>query len=140
MIPKEASLYLLEPDGTLSLRFLRCGRCAELTFPANSYGCAKCGAPADSGELVARPARGVLLEYVTVHAPLVKGMEPPFVVGDVALAPGVVEEVVLAVDDEAALAPGIEVVGLAWPDADGQRYECRFAPATGARAESGKSA
>lgn len=133
MIPKDPSLYLMEADGSLSLRFLHCGQCAALTFPANSYGCAKCGAPQDSGEIVSRPATGTLLEYVTVHAPLVKGIEPPFVVGDVLLAPGVVEEVVLDVQDESSLAPGIDVEGRACPDPDGRHFECRFAPVAATR-------
>jgi uncharacterized OB-fold protein len=92
-----------------TLSFLRCGRCGELSFPAEAYGCRVCGAEPREGATVERPAGGVLREYATVHLDLVAGLPAPYVVGWVELAPGLIVESLLAVDSEAELEPGITV-------------------------------
>jgi uncharacterized OB-fold protein len=77
------------------------------------------------------PARGTLRNYVTVHAPLVRDMPPPFVVGEVDFAEGIREEVLLDVVSEAELAPGMTVQGVIRADAPcGDRYPLRFVPAS----------
>jgi len=97
-----------EVDGT-TLSFLQCGRCEELSFPAEAYGCRACGADPREGTTVERPAGGVLREYATVHLDLVAGLPAPYVVGWIELAPGLIVESLLAVDSEADLEPGVTV-------------------------------
>lgn len=91
----------------------RCRVCAQLTYPAAAYGCSRCGAARDSGDEVSRPARGELLNWVTVHVDLVPGLKAPYVVGEVRLAPGVVEEVLIEVSAETQLSVGQQMVARA---------------------------
>jgi uncharacterized OB-fold protein len=82
-----------------------CAGCGAFTFPANAYGCRQCGAT--PLEAVALPQTPVLRNFITVHGDVAPGLTPPFVVGEVELAPGVVEEALLAVNDESQLRPGM---------------------------------
>jgi hypothetical protein len=71
-----------------------------------------------------------LLEYVTLHVPLVPGMPAPSIAGDIRIAEQVVEEGVIAVDDESALHPGMALAGggrCRWPPATATA--ARFVPA-----------
>ncbi|SOY94622.1 conserved hypothetical protein [Cupriavidus taiwanensis] len=121
-----------ETQGAPCLAVLRCGACGNPTYPASAYGCQFCGAEPERGTVEDLPARGTLRNYVTVHAPLVPGMPPPFVVGEVDFAPGIREEVLLDVASESELVPGMTVQGVIRRDAPcGDRYPLRFAPATG---------
>jgi uncharacterized OB-fold protein len=77
------------------------------------------------------PSLGTLRNYVTVHAPLVRDMPPPFVVGEVEFAEGMREEVLLDVTSESELAPGMTVMGVIRTDAAcSDRYPLCFAPAS----------
>lgn len=109
-----------------------CQACGAWNYPAQSWGCRVCGAPAHA--LQARPAPGpaVLRNLVTVHAELVPGLPVPCVVGEVALAPGLVEEALLDVADESALVPGAVLEPRHLGEAGGVS-PWRFAPAAGAR-------
>lgn len=80
-----------------------CRHCGGYTYPPTAYGCRVCGRPADALETVPPPAIPRLRNFVTLHAPLVPGLEPPCVIGEVELAPGVVEEALIDVADESAL-------------------------------------
>lgn len=115
------SLYRLAADGVaVELLFGQCPVCAALTFPANAYGCQACGA--DGLRVEARPAEGILLARTMLHANVSPAVPAPQAVGDVEIAPGIVEEVLLT--DE-ALEPGVVVRGLARDLGDGT-FDCVF--------------
>jgi uncharacterized OB-fold protein len=130
MKPQRPSLYRLAADGrSLDFLFAQCPACNALSFPANAPGCMHCGHPIDEAAQVVRPGGGTLLEYVTLHVALVPGMPAPSIAGDIRIAEQVVEEGVIAVDDESALHPGMALRAVAMPLASGDSYGCRFVPA-----------
>lgn len=88
------------------LRLAWCGRCARHSFPANVYGCSHCGAESASLEAVPLPQPPRLLNFVTVHAELAPGLPVPCVIGEVQLAPGLVEEALIDAADEEGLQLG----------------------------------
>lgn len=126
--PVHPAMYADAGDGTLDLLFLECGRCGALSFPSSVYGCRECGAPADAGRTARRPGKATLRQFLTVHQNLVASLPAPYVVGDLELAPGLIEESVLGVDDESGLAPGMLMKAVPVPAEEG-RYTCRFVPA-----------
>ncbi|HEY5582054.1 MAG TPA: OB-fold domain-containing protein, partial [Rhodoferax sp.] len=77
-----------------------------------------------------RPGRGTLLEYVTIHVPMVPGMPVPCIAGDIRFAEGVIEEGVIAVSDESSLQLGMELKAVATPGPSSEVYTCQFVPAT----------
>lgn len=89
------------------LRAARCGRCAGHSFPAHVPGCRHCGAAPDALETIDCMGAVALRNAVTVHAPLAPGLAVPCVIGEVELCPGVVEEVLIDVSDEAQLTLGM---------------------------------
>lgn len=124
MAPKHPALYRLDEHGRVKLLFGRCGSCEALTFPANAYGCRVCGAP--DLQPVDREATGTLIAAVTLHADLIPGLPAPQVVGDVELAPGIVEEVLIAgVEPDV----GAALTGYAHPLGD-DLFELRFRAAS----------
>lgn len=131
----EPALYDRGDGGvTLDLLFLECGVCRSLTFPSNAYGCRACGAPGEGGKTVRRPGICTLHNVLTVHQNLEPTLKAPYVVGEIELADGIVEEGVLAVDDETAVAPGMTVHAVAAPHpGDPSLFVCRFAPPTTAQ-------
>lgn len=115
--------------GGLELHFLECAHCQALTFPSSSYGCRQCGAAAETGRVISRPGRAALRSAITVHAKLHPALTPPYVVGELELAPGVVVEGVLTVSDDQDLLPGTVVQAVAVDDpAQPGKYLCRFQP------------
>ena len=128
--PQRPSLYRLAADGrSLDFFFAQCPACQGLSFPANAPGCMHCGHPTDATMQVVRPGEGTLLEYVTLHVPLVPGMQAPSIAGDIRIAEQVVEEGVIAVDDESRLQPGMALRAVAVPSASADTYGCQFVPA-----------
>lgn len=128
--PRQPSLYRLAADGrSLDFLFAPCPNCAGLNFPANAPGCRHCGAPLTDVQPVARPGGGVLLEYVTLHAALTPGMSVPRIAGDIRIAEQVVEEGVIAVDDDSTLCPGMPMRAVALPLPSGEFFDCGFVPA-----------
>lgn len=133
--PQHPSLFQLAADGeSLDFLYARCPACGTLAFPADVPGCSHCGDPLRDAERIARPGRGELLEYVTLHVPLLPGMEVPRVAADIQLEGGPIEEGVMAGTDESALRVGLPVRAVAVALPDGERFACRFVPHTGARA------
>jgi len=127
MHPRHPSLYRLAADGrSLDFLFSRCQHCQGLNFPANVPGCIHCGAALAQAESVIQTGEGSLLAYVTVHVPLRANQAVPAIVGDIRIADNIVQECVLAVDDESALRPGMTLKAVAIPDGD--VYDCRFVP------------
>lgn len=127
--PAQPTLYALAEDGrSLNFLFKQCGACGGLSFPANVPGCMHCGQPLEGATQVARPGGGELLEFVTLHVPLLPGMAAPSIAGDIRIAPGIIEEGVIAVTDETLLRPGMALQAVAAVnEADGV-YACRFVP------------
>lgn len=127
--PAQPTLYALAEDGrSLNFLFTQCGACGGLSFPANVPGCMHCGQPLEGAVQVVRPGGGELLEFVTLHVPLMPGMAAPSIAGDIRIAPGIIEEGVIAVADETLLRPGMALRAVAAVnEADGV-YACRFVP------------
>lgn len=79
-----------------------------------------------------KPGGGNLLEFATLHVPLVPGMQSPTIAGDIEIAEGVFEEGVIAVTDERQLHPGMRMRAIAVPLGMTDTYACRFVPAIAA--------
>lgn len=128
--PLRPTLYRLAADGrSLDFLFAQCPNCHGLSFPANAPGCMHCGHPVDASAQVARPGGGTLLEYVTLHVPMVPGLPAPSIAGDIRIADQVVEEGAIGVADESLLAPGMAMRAVAVPLATNEHYGCHFVPA-----------
>lgn len=118
-------------DSYPAIGLLRCGSCAALTYPASAYGCHRCGMPRAGGEEVAIPARGVLLNWVTVYVDVVPGLKAPYIVGEVQLAPGVIEEVLIDAGSETELEMGQILVAAEYDagrNGAGNEAALRFVP------------
>jgi uncharacterized OB-fold protein len=102
-----------EPAAPPTIGLLRCGKCRQLTYPATAYGCNSCGAPRNDGETIETPARGMLRNWIMVHVDMVAGVKAPYVVGEVEIAPGVIEQVLIDATDEPGLAVGQTLVAVA---------------------------
>lgn len=127
--PLRPTLYRLANDGySLDFIYVQCSACGRLTFPANAPGCMHCGDPLQDAAQVARPGGGTLLEYVTIHVPMVPGMAVPCIAGDIRLAEGIVEEGVIAVPNESGLHLGMELKAVATPGPSSDVYTCQFVP------------
>ena len=123
------SLYRLAADGrALDFLFAQCPACQALGFPANAPGCMHCGQAIDASAQVLRPGGGTLLEYVTLHLALAPGLPVPGIVGDIRIADRVVQQGLIAVDDESRLHPGMALRARAQPLASGDGYGCVFVP------------
>lgn len=94
-------------EGAPTLRAARCGRCGGHSFPAHVPGCRHCGAAPEALEAIDCMQAVALRNAVTVHAPLAPGLAVPCVIGEVELCPGVIEEVLIDVSDEAQLTLGM---------------------------------
>lgn len=133
--PQHPMLYQLAPDGeSLEFLFAQCPACQKLVFPANVPGCSYCGDPLHNAEQVARPGGGKLLEYVTLHVPLLPGMEVPRIAADILIEDGLIEEGVIAGTDESGLRVGMALRAVAVPLPGGELFACRFVPQSGADA------
>ena len=110
------------------LELARCTVCSGTSFPAQVPGCRHCGAPPAQlrAEACAGPVH--LLNFVTVHSPLAPGLKVPAVIGEVALAPGLVEEALIDVADESALALGMALAPAWLPGAEGTAGHWAFRP------------
>jgi uncharacterized OB-fold protein len=86
-------------------RIGHCSACGSYTFPSTSWGCRRCGqTPLDAVPL---PQSAKLINFVTLHAEIAPGLPVPCVIGELELAPGVVEEALIDVPDEVQLALGM---------------------------------
>lgn len=102
-----------------------CRQCGTYTFPSNAWGCRACGA--DTLDKVPMPQTPVLRNFITLYGDVVPGLTPPVVVGEVEIAPGVVEEALIAVDDESQLKLDMPMEAIGADLADPQRG-LRFRP------------
>lgn len=109
-----------------ALLLAHCGTCGAWTYPAHAWGCRACGAPAAALQRLRPPHAPRLLESITLHAELVPGLPVPCVIGEVQLAPGLVEEALIAAHDASRLAPGLRLRAQALPPVEGgtaQRWQ-----------------
>ena len=128
--PLRPTLYRLAQDGqSLDFIYVHCSACAGITFPANAPGCMHCGDPLEGSTQIVRPGRGILLEFVTIHVPMVPGMSVPCIAADIRFAEGFVEEGVIADIDETSLQLGMELMAVAAPGPSSDVYGCQFVPA-----------
>lgn len=128
--PQHPQLYRLAADGrSLEFFYAPCPACGQLSFPAMVPGCAHCGASLQDTQPVAHAGGGTLLEFVTLHVPLLPGMDTPRIAADIRIAEGVIEEGVVAVPDESALRVGMALQAIAVPLPAGEVFTCRFVPA-----------
>lgn len=126
---EKPSLYRLAEDGrSLRLLAVRCRDCDAISFPATVYGCRRCGADRGALDPVELSGAGTLKNFVTIHRDVMPGFAPPAIVGEVEIAPGVVEEVHLVETDEARLARGatVRAVAVAVARDGGEKLACRF--------------
>jgi uncharacterized OB-fold protein len=110
-----------------TLQLARCAECGGYTFPATAYGCRVCGAASDRLQAVPCPTVPRLRNAVTVHAELAPGLPVPCVIGEVELAPGVVEEALIEAASEGELTLGMALRARAVSDPAG-KVQWRFAP------------
>lgn len=104
----------MSPPEAPQLLLGHCQACGAWNFPAESWGCRACGAA--TAKLQAKPLPGpaILRNAVTVHAELAPGLPVPCIVGEIELAPGVIEEALLQVtrEDEVPLGAAVEPMHL----------------------------
>ena len=123
-------LYRLSEDGlTMLLRAARCGQCGELSFPFVNFGCPLCGASSENCAEETLSGEARLLEFITIHGQVMPSITPPIIVGEAELAPGVIEEIELAVPED-ALALDMIVQAVPIPIQHGEEtvLTCRFKP------------
>ena len=113
-----------------TLELARCSVCGGTSFPAHVPGCRHCGAAPAQLRTEACAASVRLLNFVTVHAPLAPGLKVPAVIGEVALAPGLVEEVRIDVADESALTLGMALMPEWRAEVEGAAGSWVFRPVT----------
>ncbi len=126
---EKPGLYRLAADGrSLRLLAVRCRDCATTSFPATVYGCRRCGADITALDAVELSGAGTLRNFVTLHRDVMEGFPPPAIIGEVEIAPGLVEEVHLLETDETLLARGatVRAVAIEVERDGGRRLACRF--------------
>jgi uncharacterized OB-fold protein len=118
----------MTPD-TTSLHIGHCAQCNTHTFPAVAYGCRRCGNPVL--DAVPLPQDPTLINFITVNSELAPGLPVPCVIGELELAPGVIEEALIGVPDESGLSLGMKLRPEAQVDDKGV-ITWRFVPLQGA--------
>lgn len=127
--PDRPTLFRLARDGeSLEFLFACCAVCGELTFPHASPGCRVCGASLEGLRPLVRPGIATVRDVVAVQVSLAPGMAVPVSIGRIELAPGIVEEGVLAVSPNVLPAPNSAVRAVANLSTDGKTYGCVFVP------------
>ena len=121
-----------------ALLLAHCRDCGAWTFPPQAWGCRVCGAPPERLDARPPPQPPLLRQAVTVRSELAPGLPVPCVIGEVKLAPGVVEEAWIdlpgaGMPEADALAPGSPLRAVPRDEADG-RTTWRFVPASGGAA------
>ena len=109
------------------LQLAHCADCGSYTYPAQTYACRRCGAAQDRLQARPCPAAPRLRNAVTLYTQLHPDLPAPCVLGEVELAPGVIEEAVLDVPDEAAAVLGMALKAVAQRQEDGS-LRWRFEP------------
>ena len=112
-------MTITDPSLPDTLTLAHCAACGSYTFPSNVYACRCCGAPREKLQSRPCPQEPRLRSAVTLHAQLHPDLPAPCVIGEVELAPGVVEEAVLDLTDESAAVLGMPLKPIAIRQDDG---------------------
>ncbi len=121
--PLHPTLYRLSSDPSrVDLLFSECSACGAATLGEGVYGCRVCGS--DSLRTQVRAGEGRLLACVEIKAAIVPGLSMPQAVGEIELAPGVVEEALL-IGAASDYEPGMQLIARPVPTGEGC-FECRF--------------
>lgn len=108
---ERAPLYEEAADGTIALGGMICTSCNHISFPAQSYGCEKCGAYGEALQSRKIAARGRLLAFASVKLHRGKGIKAPFLVGSIRLDDGPNIRCTLSEQDENELSHGSLMIG-----------------------------
>jgi hypothetical protein len=123
-------LFEEDSEGVITLAGMACSRCGHLAFPAQHYGCEKCGATGDDLCSKALEAKGKLLAFATVNLHYGKDIDAPYIVGSIELEDGPTVRCTLVEDDEGALSHGAimrgQIVLNSKADPNNPRSELRF--------------
>jgi uncharacterized OB-fold protein len=108
---KHMSLYEEAEDGTITLGGMICTSCHHISFPAQSYGCEKCGAFGDALRSRKIEAQGQLLAFARVNLHRGKGIKAPFLVGSIQLDDGPSVRCTLIEQEDSELSHGAPMIG-----------------------------
>lgn len=111
----QPALYNAPASGTPPLKGQKCTVCGHISFPAQPYGCERCGAYGDAIEEMNLAARGTLHSFSRVLRHQGKGIEPPFVIGEIRLSDGPFIRIALDRTDTDGLAIGQQMEGCLVP-------------------------
>lgn len=111
--------WLVEQSGAAALRGVHCTKCGAFAFPAQAFGCIRCGAFGDQLQPQTVPTNGTLVTFAIVRT---HASHPvPFTLADVQLDAGPVVRGQLAAS--APLQLGARVVATVVDDTDPPHLE-----------------
>lgn len=116
------------PGAIAVLRGMRC-TCGHVAFPAQSYGCERCGRQGADLSPVTLSGRGRLLSSSRVHMHAAAYPKAPFTVVEVELDEGVAARALLADGMPETLEPGMPVHAVLQAESSGEAstLDLRFA-------------
>lgn len=113
------SAWTLSEGGEPALRGVQCAKCGTFAFPAQDYGCIRCGAYGENLQGREIRTNGSLVTFAVVRTHPSHAV--PFTLGDVQLDAGPIVRVQLA--DETPLTIGLRVRGAVADDERGGHLE-----------------
>lgn len=108
----------------------RCDRCGLAAFPAERYGCERCGAPPESHSTRALGTDGVVIAQATVHRHHHGEPPTPFTVVEVVLEDGPVLKALWHGDGNTGVTPGAGIGQRVTGTVVGDRFAFRTGAAT----------
>lgn len=94
---------------TLDVSCGSCRRCTAVVWPAQPFGCERCGAHGDDLDVVDVPAQGTAHSFATVHTH--PTLPVPFTVIEVLLEAGMLIRAVCDTEDVPAIGDPVRAVG-----------------------------
>lgn len=119
MAEEAPKAWQIGQGGRPELNGMRCGACGALAFPAQTYGCIRCGAHGERLESQAIATNGALLTYAVVRSHPSHAV--PFTLAEVQLDAGPIVRVQLA--ETTPHTPGTRVTAIAVEDDAGPHLE-----------------
>lgn len=119
----EPGLYEIDAGGTPQLAGIRCRRCGQVAYPAQAFGCERCGAVGDDLEPSAFTGRGTVLASAVVHLHRGRDIAAPFTVAAIQLAEGPTVRGVMDTNGHVAQGTRVAAVGLRRPDVEDPAVE-----------------
>jgi len=105
------------PDGHLTLRGMACATCGYRAFPAQDYGCERCGAYGDALSAARLSGTGTVTAAAVVHRHSGPEITPPFTAAAIVLDDGPFVHALLSDTGAQAPPPGTRVRVVADDDA-----------------------